>query len=107
MEYEDQGIGNLQANANGEFIVPSLRNVALTAPYMHDGRFQTLEEVVEHYSSQIKPHPQLHEFLKYPNGEVQQGNFTEYEKRALVAFLNTLTDQLLITDERFSDPFSE
>ena len=51
--YRDDGMGY------GHFQVPSLRNVALTAPYMHDGRFQTLEEVVEHYNSGVKAHPQL------------------------------------------------
>ncbi len=55
MSYRDQGLADLTGNSadNGKFKIPSLRNIEYTAPYMHDGRFQTLEEVIEHYSSQI------------------------------------------------------
>jgi len=61
MEYEDRGLGERTGNIReyGVFKVPDLRNVALTAPYMHDGRFETLEEVVEHYNSGVQPHPNL------------------------------------------------
>ncbi len=74
----------------GKFAVPSLRNVALTAPYMHDGRFATLEEVVRHYASGITRSATLDPNLaKHPDGGVP---LSEADQRALVAFLRTLTD---------------
>lgn len=75
----------------GKFKTPSLRNVAVTAPYMHDGRFKTLEEVVEHYSTGVKRSETLDPNLaKHPEAGIQ---LTPEEKRALVAFLKTLTDE--------------
>ena len=72
------------------FITPSLRNIALTAPYMHDGRFQTLEEVVAHYDSGLHRSPTLDPNLaKHPRGGLGLG---VEDKAALVAFLKTLTD---------------
>ncbi len=91
----------------GHFKTPSLRNIALTAPYMHDGRFETLEEVVEHYSTGIKAHPYLSAHMKDSQGNPRHLNLTEEEKAGLVAFLKTLTDYELITDEKYSDPFIE
>lgn len=74
----------------GKFAVPSLRNVALTAPYMHDGRFKTLEEVVDHYTTGLKRSATLDPNLaKHPDGGIP---LTVGDKRALVAFLKTLTD---------------
>lgn len=76
----------------GKFAVPSLRNVALTSPYMHDGRFATLEEVVEHYSSGVKRGLTLDSTLaKHPTNGVA---LSAGDKRALVAFLKTLTDDV-------------
>lgn len=94
MQYEDQGAGE------GRFKVPSLRNIALTGPYMHDGRFETLEEVVNHYTDGIENHPFL-------DSELRQGKIelTEVEKGQLIDFLHTLTDYQLISDEKFSNPF--
>ena len=75
----------------GKFAVPSLRNVAVTAPYMHDGRFQTLEEVVEHYSSGVKRSATLDPNLaKHPASGL---NLSATDKAALVAFLKSLTDE--------------
>ena len=75
----------------GKFKVPSLRNVAVTGPYMHDGRFETLEEVVEHYNSGVKRSKTLDANLaKHP---VEGLGLNEQEKADLVAFLKTLTDQ--------------
>lgn len=88
----------------GVFKVPSLRNIALTAPYMHDGRFATLEDVVEHYNSGIEDHPNLHEFLKEGDAAINM-NLADTEKEALIAFLNTLTDDSIVEDVRWSDPF--
>ncbi|WP_291727332.1 cytochrome-c peroxidase [Bernardetia sp.] len=89
----------------GKFKSPSLRNIALRAPYMHDGRFATLEEVIEHYNSGIQAHPNLDRILTDANGNPIRMNLTEEEKDALVAFLNTLTDTEMIEDEKFSNPF--
>lgn len=75
----------------GKFKTPSLRNIARTAPYMHDGRFATLEEVVEHYSRGVRTSPTLDPNLaKHPAGGIQ---LTAEEKADLVAFLKTLTDE--------------
>ena len=75
----------------GKFSVPSLRNVAVTGPYMHDGRFATLEEVVEHYSSGVRPSATLDPNLaKHPEGGL---NLSAADRAALVAFLQSLTDE--------------
>ena len=80
-----------RAGDEGKFAVPSLRNVAVTAPYMHDGRFRTLEEVVEHYCTGMKRSATLDPNLaKHPDGGVP---LSTDDKRALVAFLKTLTDE--------------
>ncbi len=92
----------------GQFKVPSLRNIEMTAPYMHDGGFYTLEQVVEHYNSGIQQHPNLDDRLttnSMVGGPPKQYFLTAYEKASLVAFLKTLTDQTFLTDVRFSDPF--
>jgi cytochrome c peroxidase len=116
-EYEDNGMGELDAASNqfgfpdGYFKIPSLRNVALTAPYMHDGRFATLMEVVEFYNSGIQNHPNLDFRLKEDffnnNSGPKQMNMTEQEKKDIVAFMHTLTDMTLISDQKFSNPFVE
>ncbi len=88
----------------GQFKVPSLRNIALTAPYMHDGRFTTLEEVIEHYNSGVQNSAELDNRLRDRNG-VRRLNLTAQEKQGLVDFLMTLTDDSFSTDEKFSNPF--
>ena len=89
----------------GRFKTTSLRNIELTAPYMHDGRFATLEEVVEHYNSVVQAHPTLAPALTDPNGNPVQLNLTNAEKAALVAFLKTLTDPSIALEEKWSNPF--
>lgn len=75
----------------GKFAVPSLRNVALSGPYMHDGRFKTLEEVVEHYVSGVKRSATLDpNIAKHPDGGVP---LSDSDKKCLVAFLKTLTEE--------------
>jgi cytochrome c peroxidase len=105
--YEDNGLGARTFNEadNGVFKVPFLRNIELTYPYMHDGRFNTLEEVVEHYSTGIKAHPNLSDQLKDVYGNPRRFNFTAEEKAALVAFLKTVTDDNFVQQGRFADPF--
>ncbi|WP_462253953.1 cytochrome-c peroxidase [Ekhidna sp.] len=107
MPYQDSGLENVTENSldNGKFKIPSLRNVALTAPYMHDGRFSTLEEVVNHYKSGVTEHPNLDIRLKNNDGSLKRPEITETEMGAIIAFLGTLTDYDLIEDERFSNPF--
>lgn len=103
----DAGVGGI-TSVNSDmsmFKVPLLRNIELTAPYMHDGRFATLEEVIDHYSTGIQNHPNLSDELKAGNGQAKKLNFTAQEKESLVAFLKTLTDHELLTDKRYSNPF--
>ncbi|MBL9133604.1 MAG: cytochrome C peroxidase [Verrucomicrobiaceae bacterium] len=95
LELAPDDIGRMAVTKNaadrGKFKVPSLRNVALTAPYMHDGRFSTLEEVVEHYSSGVRRGDTLDPNLaKHPETGIQ---LSATEKADLVAFLKTLTDE--------------
>jgi len=103
----DRGFGTVTGNAadDGEFKVTTLRNVELTAPYMHDGRFTTLEQVIEHYNSGVKNHPNLSPQLKLPNGQPRLLNISVADKVALVAFLKTLTDRNVTTDVKYSNPF--
>jgi cytochrome c peroxidase len=112
LSYTDNGKGEITglASDNALFKVPSLRNIVKTAPYMHDGRFETLEEVIDHYSDKVADHPNLNFRLKdsddpSPNSNVLRLNLTQEEKEALIAFLHTLTDESVLTDEKYSDPF--
>ncbi len=89
----------------GKFKVPGLRNVQFSAPYMHDGRFGTLEEVLNHYSHGVQSVDNLDVRLREANGDAKQMNITDYDKKALIAFLNTLTDYDVLTHDRFSNPF--
>ena len=96
--YTDLGRGRItfNANDNGKFKVPSLRNVELTYPYMHDGRFWTLEQVLELYNSGIK-----HSATLAP--ELANGlPMTADEKKKIIAFLKTLTDYTIISDFKFA-----
>jgi len=106
VEYNDKGLGEVtgQSFDNGVFKVPTLHNIAVTGPFMHDGRFDTLEEVIEHYSTGIQNHPNLDEKLK-ENGTAKQLNFTATEKKELLAFLRTLTDHEFLEAPEFSSPF--
>ncbi len=141
MNYKDNGMGTQtgENTLDGFFKVPSLRNIALTAPYMHDGRFKTLEDVVEHYNAGVQNHTNLSSLLRgflwqgngalstingnggfifgFPNKDcwscgVGTGgtdfkalNLTKTEKENLVAFLKLTTDETLVRDEKFANPF--
>lgn len=99
-DFPDRGRGEVTNNLydNGKFRVPSLRNVALTAPYMHDGRFATLEEVLDHYRS--GGHGVINED---PN--IRPFDLSERDKQDLIAFLHMLTDTTFTQKEAFSNPF--
>lgn len=105
--YTDKGVGELSGHfwQNGVFKVPFLRNVALTGPYMHDGRFNTLREVIDHYSEGIRDHINLHPNLKGHDNQPRRMNFTDAEKQALIDFLNMTTDHTVLVDPGLSDPF--
>ncbi len=87
-DFKDLGRGAITGNHydNGKFRIPTLRNITLTAPYMHDGRFATLEEVIDHYNDGGQISPNIHSLVR-PLG------LTEKEKGQLLAFLRTLTDE--------------
>lgn len=94
----------------GRFRAPSLRNVALTAPYMHDGSIATLAEVVDHYASGgrvIRDGPLAGDGRtnRYKDPLISGIELSDRDRADLVAFLGTLTDRTLVTDPRFSDPF--
>lgn len=103
----DNGLGEITGKTadDGLFRAASLKNIAKTAPYMHDGRFASLNQVIEHYSGKIEPHPNLSAELRNSDGSPIRLNLNDQDKAALIAFLNTLTDEEMMADERFSDPF--
>ncbi|QCR23261.1 cytochrome-c peroxidase [Pontibacter sp. SGAir0037] len=112
VELKDNGLGAITGRAtdNGKFKAPSLRNIALTAPYMHDGRFETLEQVLDHYNelhlfNNPNLDPLIMEASNMTNGRTLK--LTEEEKQKIIKFLHTLTDESFITDPRFSDPFKQ
>jgi len=98
----DGGVGDvtLRDADMGSFKSPSLRNVEVTAPYGHDGRFATLDALIDHYSDNPIFDPNLGYMI--PVGPLK---FTASEKAALIAFLKTLTDGTCLTDPRFANPF--
>lgn len=102
--FSDLGRGEVTGNPTdyGKFKVPTLRNIAYSAPYMHDGRFATLDEVIEHYSSGISMSPTIDPLIEFANqGGVQ---LDSYEKDLLKAFLLTLSDESFINNPAFQEP---
>lgn len=94
----------LKAEDMGRFKTPTLRNIALTAPYMHDGRFENLREVLKHYSEGIKYSETLDSLLINEEGEMGIP-LEESEQQAIIAFLQTLTDSSMLTNPAWSNPF--
>jgi len=96
----DPGYGEVTGNIfdNGKFRVPTLRNIEITAPYMHDGRFESLEEVLDHYISGGQPSLNKDQIL-------YRLNINEDQKSSLLAFLNTLTDTSYLENELYLSPF--
>jgi len=103
-EYSDPGLGQKpNGDFNGWFKIPSLRNLAFTAPYMHDGRFETLDEVLDFYSEGVLQPYNLDTKMQHAHqGGVQ---LSEHEKKALKAFLLTLTDSVLVRNPDYANPF--
>jgi cytochrome c peroxidase len=103
---ENAGSNGLDAGERRRFKAPSLRNVGLTGPYMHDGRFDTLAQVVDFYDHGIQDGPALDPRLRQ-SGKPQRLHLSTEDRAALVAFLLTLSDRKLTTDARFSNPFRD
>lgn len=101
--FADLGRGGVTGNwfEEGHFKTPTLRNIALTAPYMHDGRFETLHEVVEHYNSGGHPSPTLDPLMKFQGEGL---GLSPQDVDDLVNFLETLTDQEFVDNPAFQDP---
>ncbi len=99
-DFPDKGRGEVTGvpSDNGLFRPPSLRNIALTAPYMHDGRFATLEEVLDHYKSGGHPSPNI-------SANIQPFTLSDEDRDNLIAFLHTLTDTSFINNPAFQSPF--
>ena len=112
-EYFNNGLDDIDAGAfndpghaivtgssfdNGKFRVTSLRNIGFTAPFMHDGRFQTLDEVIDHYDQHVV-------FSRNVDPNLRVLNLSESDRAALVAFIKTLEDPDFMTDERYQSPF--
>ena len=107
LDYEDHGMATHTNNPSdvGVFKIPGLRNIELTAPYMHDGRFDTLEEVIDFYSEGIQDHTNLSRHLKAEDGQPKKMNLTQEEKDGLIALLQMLTDDEMTQEDKWSDPF--
>jgi cytochrome c peroxidase len=105
--YSDPGLSLItkMAEDEGIFRVPSLNNVARTAPYMHDGSLASLGEVIDHYGSGLASHRNLDRRLRDSNNAPLRLTITEEEKDALVAFLNAFTDEDITDNVRLANPF--
>lgn len=105
-DYKDKGAGSVTGRKedNGKFRIPSLRNIALTAPYMHDGRFSTLKEVLDFYSEGV--HTSANADAKMGSAYKGGVHLTEDEKYFIISFLSTLTDSVFIKEPAFGNPFT-
>jgi cytochrome c peroxidase len=103
-EFSDMGRYLVTGNDadRGRFRTPTLRNIEMTAPYMHDGRFFTLEEVVDHYSDHVQVSPTISPTMELVGFGGAQ--LTQQQKEDLIAFLRTLTDNEFLTDPAHADP---
>ncbi len=105
----DIGLENVTSNSvdRGKFKTPTMRNIAISAPYMHDGRFNTLEEVLDHYNEHIQQSATLDILITEASNEDGSNSLelTEQEKTDIVNFLQTLTDEEFLQNENFKTPF--
>lgn len=90
---------------NGAFKVPSLRNVSVRPRFMHDGRFSSLEQVIDFYDDGVQASSSLDARLRASDGSPRRLRLTTVQKSSLVAFLGSLTDSTFLTAARFSNPF--
>lgn len=102
--FADNGRGAYTGNSfdNGKFKTPTLRNLAFTAPYMHDGRFSTLYQVIDHYSTGLVNSPTVDPLMKHLS--TGGTNMTPGDKYNLYMFLLSLSDSSFVTNPRFQDP---
>jgi cytochrome c peroxidase len=104
-DYPDKGLGEISGLQKdmGRFKIPTIRNVGVTGPYMHDGRFETLEEVVDFYSKGLNHSPNIDSRMT----RVKRGgvHLSDEDKAAVVAYLHCLTDSTFLTKKEFSNPF--
>ncbi|MEY3421778.1 MAG: hypothetical protein RIR48_2074 [Bacteroidota bacterium] len=112
--YRNNGIANdfrfdkgreeitLNESDKGKFKVPTLRNIEYTAPYMHNGSLATLDDVLQHYTSGMKPSKTVDSIFRKNDGTFGI-DLTPDEKKNLICFLKTLSDKEFITDKRFSE----
>lgn len=101
-DFKDAGRGfiTLKPTDNGKFKPPTLRNIAQTAPYMHDGRFKTLSEVLDHYASGGHPSPNVDPFIP----SIGTIHLSTKQKNQIILFLNTLTDSIFVANPAFKKP---
>jgi len=101
-EFIDLGLGGVTQDTfdNGKFRAPTLRNIALTAPYMHDGRFETLEEVIDFYNESPN-----HTNSSNIDVNIRPLELTEEQKEDLLNFLHTFTDTIFTKNPAFQSPF--
>ena len=107
-ELTDEGLGGWDGNSFnlGKFKSPSLRNIEVTAPYMHDGRFETLEDVINFYSEEVEDFPNKDFWWVGQRDNGFTGfDFTDQEKDDLMSFMKTLTSTNFLTHPKWSDPF--
>lgn len=104
-DYLDAGLGKTtkKLTDNGKFKIPSLRNIALTAPYMHDGRFKTLEEVLDFYSEGVHFCANIDSKMEF--ARMGGAKLTIKEKKNIITFLHTFTDSVFISNSAYSNPF--
>lgn len=102
-DYPDKARGSITGKPadNGKFHAPSLRNLAYSAPYMHDGRFQTLQEVLDFYRTGGHPSPNRDPWML----NLQQAQLSDQEKKDIIAFLLTLTDSTFVNNTAYQSPF--
>lgn len=104
---DDPGVYRISGDEGdrGRFIVPSIRNLTVTAPYMHDGRFTTLDEVIDHYNEHIADLPSLEPPLA-KDGRARRMLLDADDKAAIVAMMGVFNDESFLTNPAFSDPFT-
>lgn len=105
-DFADLGYGAISGNPrdNGKFKIPTLRNVAVSGPYMHDGRIATLEQVIDHYNDSLKNSPTV-DIINLTHVTSGGLHLDAAGKANLLAFLNALTDTTFLHNPAFSNPF--